>query len=156
MRSAAFVRVGGFDPRYFLYFEETDLFARMLQQGCRWELLAGSPAQHAGAVSTDRRPYSTGFELGRSAALYMRHLGVLQGSAWLVLYLAGIAGGAVRRALQGSPRELVRTVAAVVGAALGTVAPRFESVARTRLGAAPLLLRRSSSAALANRVRRCE
>jgi GT2 family glycosyltransferase len=46
-------RIGGFDPRFFLYFEETDLCKRALERG--WEIWAvgRAVAEHVNAVSAE-------------------------------------------------------------------------------------------------------
>ena len=51
MRTAMLEDVGGLDPRFFLYFEETDLCRRAVARG--WELWAvgQSVAQHVGGLS---------------------------------------------------------------------------------------------------------
>ena len=51
IRAEAFRDLGGFDPRFFLYFEETDLCLRMLEAG--WELWATGEAvaEHIGGGS---------------------------------------------------------------------------------------------------------
>jgi GT2 family glycosyltransferase len=51
-RSAAFRQVGGFDPRFFLYFEETDLCARMLRAGYGLWAAGDAEASHLGSMSS--------------------------------------------------------------------------------------------------------
>lgn len=53
IRSSSFRRVGGFDPRYFLYFEETDLFLRILEQGDKMFVVGAAKAFHIGGVSAE-------------------------------------------------------------------------------------------------------
>ncbi len=55
IRSATFRATGGFDPRFFLYFEETDLFLRVRAIGARIVAVGDAPAYHEGysaAVAT--------------------------------------------------------------------------------------------------------
>ena len=56
VRRDAFEAIGGFDERYFLYSEETDLCARWRQEGWSVRWLPGLPARHHGAVSTTALP----------------------------------------------------------------------------------------------------
>lgn len=48
----AFARVGGFDERYFLFYEDIDLCLRANALGIRTELLTGFEVDHAGGHST--------------------------------------------------------------------------------------------------------
>jgi N-acetylglucosaminyl-diphospho-decaprenol L-rhamnosyltransferase len=52
VRSSSYVRAGGFDPRYFLYFDETDLFLRIHAQGERIFVVGAAEAIHIGAASS--------------------------------------------------------------------------------------------------------
>jgi N-acetylglucosaminyl-diphospho-decaprenol L-rhamnosyltransferase len=45
---------GGFDERWFLYYEDTDLAARGRALGWRYRLAPGSVVEHAGGVTTSR------------------------------------------------------------------------------------------------------
>jgi hypothetical protein len=47
IRSGLFRSLGGFDPRYFLYFEETDLFLRAEKAGWQLWALGSAVASHA-------------------------------------------------------------------------------------------------------------
>ena len=48
MRSALFKELGGFDPRFFLYFEETDLLLRVRARGWRIVAVGHAHAYHEG------------------------------------------------------------------------------------------------------------
>lgn len=52
VRSTMFRAVGGFDPRFFLYFEETDLCARMLRAGFELWTAGDVEASHVGSMSS--------------------------------------------------------------------------------------------------------
>jgi N-acetylglucosaminyl-diphospho-decaprenol L-rhamnosyltransferase len=54
VRSAMFRAIGGFDPTFFLYFEETDLCARMLQAGFELWATGDVEAVHAGGTSSKK------------------------------------------------------------------------------------------------------
>lgn len=49
-----FERIGGFDERYFMYFEDVDLGARIQEQGGRSVYVPTAVVQHEGAHSTSR------------------------------------------------------------------------------------------------------
>lgn len=51
VRTSMFRRIGGFDPRFFLYFEETDLCLRASRAGCEIWTVGGATARHIGAAS---------------------------------------------------------------------------------------------------------
>lgn len=55
VRRTAFEEVGGFDERYFMYFEDVDLGARLGRAGWRNRYVPDAVVTHAGAHSTSRR-----------------------------------------------------------------------------------------------------
>jgi N-acetylglucosaminyl-diphospho-decaprenol L-rhamnosyltransferase len=98
VRRRAFEDVGGFDPGYFLYSEETDLCRRLHRQG--WSVLSCGDAivTHLAAASTGDERFSR--MLGRSRARYLRRTlpprrqlalasALAFAHAWNVLYVAG-------------------------------------------------------------------
>ncbi len=52
LRSDVFRRVGGFDPRFFLYFEETDLCRRIAEAGYELWAVGAAQAEHECGAST--------------------------------------------------------------------------------------------------------
>ena len=52
VRSDVFRRVGGFDPRFFLYFEETDLCRRIMEEGYELWAVGTACAEHECGAST--------------------------------------------------------------------------------------------------------
>ena len=54
IRRAAFDEVGGFDPAYFMYFEETDLCARLARAGWKIHFTPAAVVVHHGGASTER------------------------------------------------------------------------------------------------------
>jgi GT2 family glycosyltransferase len=55
VRAAAFKGVGGFNEKYFLYFEDTDLCCRLRGAGWRCLLVPNTRVEHVGGASTDGR-----------------------------------------------------------------------------------------------------
>ncbi len=53
VRGDLFRELGGFDSRYFLYFEEADLCRRVTEGGARVRLVGAATVQHAGGGSAD-------------------------------------------------------------------------------------------------------
>lgn len=51
IRSELFRRLGGFDPRFFLYFEETDFCRRVTQEGMEIWAVGQAVARHVGGAS---------------------------------------------------------------------------------------------------------
>ncbi len=54
-RTEAVRRIGGFDERYFCYFEDTDLGFRMRLAGFRAMYVAGAVVRHVGSAATTRQ-----------------------------------------------------------------------------------------------------
>ena len=86
VESRAFAAVGGFDPRYFLYFEETDLARRLTRAGGLVGFHSEAHVVHEGrttekAIESEQSPAAatkTTTEYERSAITYMRkHFGLL-------------------------------------------------------------------------------
>jgi N-acetylglucosaminyl-diphospho-decaprenol L-rhamnosyltransferase len=53
VRRAAFDAIGGFDDRYFMYFEDVDLGYRLVRSGWRNRYAPSAVVRHSGAHSTD-------------------------------------------------------------------------------------------------------
>lgn len=76
MRVDAVGAVGGFDERFFLYFEETDLSRRLLDAGHRTLFTADATFTHVGGASSAAAPEVTTKIFYRSGARYFgRHGG---------------------------------------------------------------------------------
>jgi GT2 family glycosyltransferase len=67
VRATAFREVGGFDPRFFLYFEDVDLCRRLRERGWSVATVAASVADHTESTSTKavgkRRLYRAGMSV---------------------------------------------------------------------------------------------
>jgi GT2 family glycosyltransferase len=94
----ALERIGGFDERYFLFFEESDLARRLASVGRTVELVASARADHLVGASRQLEPlgslphyvvsavrYVRRWHGGRAAAVYERGLRV----AWWLRWRAG-------------------------------------------------------------------
>lgn len=103
VRTAALAQVGLFDPRYFLYYEETDLCRRMARAG--WQL-----EQCAGAVVVHHRRQSTMLagsaleideQILRSGYLYFRkHHGRLAARSFNGLVRCGLLARTAKAAVE--------------------------------------------------------
>jgi GT2 family glycosyltransferase len=136
VRLPVFRRLGGFDPRFFLYWEDTYLFDLLYSKRHR---LVWAPAEypvvHDGAGTTGADPWLH-VEFGRSAALYGRIRRDGAGRAWPAVYAAATAALAVRKALALRPRCAGRAALILIGLAAGAVWPAWEP-ASSPWGAAP-------------------
>jgi N-acetylglucosaminyl-diphospho-decaprenol L-rhamnosyltransferase len=105
-----FLALGGFDPRFFLYFEETDLCKRVTEAGGLIAFHSGAPVTHEGrtterAASADKKlsaaEMKTTTEFERSGVRYMRkHFG--RGGA--AVYRASlVVGGGIRLVASYTP-----------------------------------------------------
>lgn len=129
IRRSVFERLGGFDPRFFLYYEDVDLCARAAAAGYATYYLPSARAVHIGRVSSSQDPGLALALFLRSRFTYARtHFGILaQGFLVAVSYLAelpmrllstfvgakSITGLAVLRAYR------LLTISLISGAGLG-------------------------------------
>ena len=70
IRRDRFVEVGGFDERYFLYWEDADLCRRLRARGYETRYVPGAQVVHVGAVSSGTRSSLATREFHRSAYRY--------------------------------------------------------------------------------------
>jgi N-acetylglucosaminyl-diphospho-decaprenol L-rhamnosyltransferase len=83
MRRSAAEEVGGFDTRFFLYSEETDLCRRLHVRGWRIRSCGSTTAIHLGSSSTGDRRYAV--MIGQSRGQYINlHWSLGARLAWLV------------------------------------------------------------------------
>jgi N-acetylglucosaminyl-diphospho-decaprenol L-rhamnosyltransferase len=83
IRRHVFEALGGFDERFFVYFEEVDLSYRAKAAGWRSMYFAGAEALHHGGLSSDQVKAARLFYTMRSRLLYAdKHYSPL--SAWSV------------------------------------------------------------------------
>ena len=100
VRRALFEELGGFDTRYWLHSEETDLCARAAATGARIAVVDGATARHAGAASTGAETALVAEHFERGGERYVLDR---QGVRGLLSYrCAKLVGSAVRAALPGA------------------------------------------------------
>jgi N-acetylglucosaminyl-diphospho-decaprenol L-rhamnosyltransferase len=103
VRRGLFSRLGGFDERYFLYFEEVDFALRARQQGARSYFLKQTRVLHAANVSSSQARGPRLYHSLRSRLLFAyRHWPRWQANVCVVLTLtvepaARLVRGALRR-----------------------------------------------------------
>ncbi len=85
VRRSLFEALGGFDERFFVYFEEVDLTVRARAMGWRTFYLSDARVYHKGGGTTDRVKAVRLFYSLRSRILYAyKHFGWWTGSALTV------------------------------------------------------------------------
>jgi N-acetylglucosaminyl-diphospho-decaprenol L-rhamnosyltransferase len=98
LRRAAFEAVGGFDERYFMYFEDTDLGDRIGQAGWQNVYVPSAEVVHIGGHATGKASERMLAEHHRSAYRYLS--GRYAGPWYAPVRLAVRAGLAVRSRLE--------------------------------------------------------
>ncbi|MGB9006901.1 MAG: glycosyltransferase family 2 protein [Candidatus Aminicenantales bacterium] len=94
-RRRALEKVGGFDEKFFLYFEDIDLCYRIREQGFRVVFLPEARVFHASGASTVEAPYFSRLEYRKSQLyFYEKHNSRLsQGLLRIYLRLSARLGG---------------------------------------------------------------
>jgi len=111
VRSELFRELGGFDERYFLYFEEVDLALRARDRGARSYYLSAACIVHAANVSSDQVHDLRIYHSLRSRLLFARRH--WPGWQWLVLVVVTLTVEPLARVARAMARrdgsELVYT-----------------------------------------------
>ncbi len=81
VRREAFEAVGGFDPRYFMYFEDVDLCDRLAQAGWQAIYVPTAVVEHTGGHATKRVPVS--MQRAHHASAYRYLADRYRGLRWL-------------------------------------------------------------------------
>ncbi len=97
LRRAAFEDVGGFDPRYFMYFEDLDLCRRLQHAGYDRVHVPAAVVRHAGGHAASRAPMRMQVAHHRSAYRYLAT--EYPGPHWAPVRAALAAGLLARLAL---------------------------------------------------------
>ncbi len=114
--SAAFlVATGGFDERYFLYYEDVDLARRGAALGWTYRLVTSSVVEHTGGVSTGSDPDRTRYFQERNRLWTSFRFGdpaTIARAVWLSVRRlrhapVGVHGRALASGLAGAPRRVI-------------------------------------------------
>lgn len=127
IRRTDFMEVGGFSPEYFLYWEETDLFARLRDSGRGVSGHIDSGAHHRGSVSTSRSPRAAARLRGQSLRTYQirNRLSALSIAIWLLIQVRNL----VRFGICGRSAKAAASAFAIQGYLRSLMQPRYEAAA---------------------------
>jgi len=108
IRREAFDAIGGFDPSYFMYFEDADLCYRLTASGWEIHFTPVTTAVHSGGASTRQRHAVMSLQLLTSTVrFYQRHCSTFQLAIMIVvlrwLMLSRWAGAATRLVFTRDP-----------------------------------------------------
>nr|WP_045875392.1 galactosyltransferase-related protein [Pseudofrankia sp. DC12] len=146
IRTDMFLRIGGFDPTFWLYYEETDLFARLLAAGGRIGWCDGAwPVRHTGGTTAGQAA-ELQRELGRAAVPYARRHRGSTGRGWLLVHAAQLVLLVARKLVTGQWPDATRGVQILVGMLQGMLWPGWEPAVRSRWRAVPAPARRRLAA----------
>jgi GT2 family glycosyltransferase len=112
IRRVAFEQVGGFDERFFMYFEETDWCRRAKEAGWSVVFQPAARARHLGGRSSDQVPARRQCEFNESKCRYTRKWHGLIPALALRWFLFGVSvfqlAEESTKLLLGHKRELRR------------------------------------------------
>jgi GT2 family glycosyltransferase len=129
-RREAFERAGGFDERFFLYFEDIDLCFRIRKAGWKLLFIPAVEVRHEGGATTSASPAiraASRFEYRRSQLRFYEKHGsrisrrLLRASLRVNIAFLGLRGAfqtEAGRALKARYRSLLRVKGRVFGSAL--------------------------------------
>ena len=113
VRHRTFEEAGGFDERFFLYFEETDLCLRARRAGWLSVYLPQSRVMHIGSVSTGMKTWKRmpPFWFDSRLWYFTKNHGVLYAATATVAYVAGAAVSKARQVVgsrgNGQPQHFL-------------------------------------------------
>ncbi len=127
VRRSAWDRVGGFDERFFLFYEDDDLCLRLRRAGYGLVLVEGAVARHLGGASAPRhawRLFLRALHMARSRVLFERKHGGRAAAALLALVaVARYAVKTVGHTLAGHGAKARRDAGHLVGTMSALLAP---------------------------------
>lgn len=125
IRTESFRKLGGFDERFFLYFEEVDLWKRALSSGMRVGYADSRLGyEHAGGGSTKHVARMAAFELGRSFALYhVKNMKAAHATPNLIIEIARRTALSARELSRGHRKDGPTSLSALYGLLLALLCP---------------------------------
>lgn len=111
VRSSAFADLGGFDPEYFLYYEEVDLFYRAYQHGHKILSSPDSVVFHASGASTginkrknkEKPPRKPSYWFKSRRYFYLKNFGTLYFACIDIAFIVGSLLKLMKNKKNGSP-----------------------------------------------------
>ncbi|WP_308301527.1 glycosyltransferase family 2 protein [Frankia sp. AiPa1] len=138
IRVRTYLELGGFDPSFWMYYEETDLFARLYASGGRIVWADDEwPVVHRGGETVGRSPLLHA-ELGRAAAVYARRHRATVGRSWPLVHAGQLGLLTIRKLAAGHPRDAQRAARILAGLVGGLTRPSWEPAVRSRWRAVPM------------------
>ncbi|WP_300551138.1 glycosyltransferase family 2 protein [Roseovarius sp.] len=134
IRQSVLDKIGGFDERFFLYFEETDLCLRAARAGWQTHFVRQSEVKHIGSVSTGMKTWARvpDYWFASRRHYFVKNHGRAYAVAATLAHLGGGMLGqvwrAVRRRPTTDPQHFLRSLMqsdtrAALGAILGRKGP---------------------------------
>jgi GT2 family glycosyltransferase len=147
VRRPLFAALGGFDERYFIYFEEVDFALRARNRGARSYFLREASVYHAEHVSSDQVRGTRLYHILRSRLLFAyKHWPRWQADTLLIMTLTAELIARVGRAAAGRSRlDIIATLSAyrrLLGDVAGGRSPRSYRDAGSSASVNPLAGRR--------------
>lgn len=131
IRQGVLEQIGGFDERFFLYFEETDLCLRAARAGWQTHFVRASEVEHIGSVSTGMKTWARvpDYWFASRRHYFVKNHGRAYAAMATLAHLAGGVLGQVwrivrRKPAAGPPHFLRSLLASDIRAALRDVAGR--------------------------------
>jgi len=146
IRTSLFLQLNGFDPDFWLYFEETDLFWRAISMNASIDWI-DLDIQHYGGQSS---PGTTilGYELGRSGAIFAHKRGWWFLATWSPTFLLQTLSVVFRSILRRHFQLALTNLFAIPGFLQGLGFPGYAPFERSKFNAAPRAVRHLHSSLL--------